>query len=247
MGDDITRMFNQYIELTVEWDDAKKGREVWPILYEHDVGLKSYSNNKFHFNNFTGNKFKSMWKVTSLLSDEPYLMEDWPTGTTALLNRVLGSSDRWSKEKVTVPNSNVRDFEPDQFAIRERVFTMSELKYYYGDPGDLEFFNDLKYQPEGSETSANIHGMTVQVQGRSYEGGHNFIKGMKFKIRVNSQDQSLFDGSESLINDLVLGTIVNACREVGPMTHTLSCQGEIEVEKAVSCNRFKIPESDEEE
>jgi hypothetical protein len=250
MGDDnnITRNYNQYIELKVSWDEEHKAKEVWPVLYEHDVALKSWANNKFHFNNFTGNKFKTMWSVTSLLSDEPYLIQDWPSGTTALLNRVLGGSERWSKEKVTVPNTNVRDFDPDQFAIRERVLIGTELSNWYNTEDEsIEFLHDLKYKPEGSSYAANIHAFTVQLQGQNYINGTWFIKGITFKLKVNSKDQSLFDGSESLINDLILGTIVTACQEVGPMTHSLSCKGEIEVEKAVSCNRFQVPESNDEE
>lgn len=240
---EAVRTFRQYIELNVVFDNEKKAREVWPILYENDIGLKGYEHNKFHFNNFTGQSTKKVVSVTSLLSDEPYQMDSWPVGNTALLNRLIGVGN-WSKETITIPNYDTKEFRPAQFGIRERVFTGTDLSSWYASDVEdaVEFYNDLRFRK--GDQSANIYNMQMTVK-RCMPAG--FISGLVFKVQISSQDQTLLDGCEDLVNDLILNTIVKACQEVGPITHSLSCKGEIEVEKAVSCNRFSVTVDDSSE
>ncbi len=237
------RTFRQYIELNVAFDNEQKAREVWPVLYENDIGLKGYEHSKFHFNNFTGQSTKKVVSVTSLLCDEPYQMDSWPPGNTALLNRLIGVGN-WSRETITIPNYATREFVPAQFAIRERVFTGTDLSSWFSSDIEdgVEFYHDLRFRK--GEQSANIYSMTIS---RKRGGPSGFISGLVFKVQISSQDQTLLDGCEDLVNDLILNTIVKACQEVGPITHSLSCKGEIEVEKAVSCNRFSVTVDDSQE
>ena len=137
------RTYKQYIELNVVFDDEKKAKEVWPTLYENDLALKCYSNDKFHYSNFTGNRSKKVISVTSLLADAPHYMDTWPSGTTQLMNKMIGIG-RWEKTTLTVPNDNIVVFRPNQFAISERVFIGTDLSSWY-DSEDIEFFHDLRY------------------------------------------------------------------------------------------------------
>ncbi len=236
---EAVRTFKQYIELDVTFDNEQKAREVWPVLYENDIGLKGYEHNKFHFNNFTGQSTKKVVSVTSLLCEEPHQMDSWPVGNTVLLNRLIGVGN-WSKETITIPNYSTREFTPAQFGIRERVFTGTDISSWFSSDVEdaVEFYHDLRFRKADGEPSANIYNLQVSMKRSTNHS--DFITGLTFKVLISAPHQDLLDGCEELINDLILNTIVKACQEVAPITHSLSCNGEIEVEKAVSCNRFSV-------
>ena len=253
MANEAIRTFKQFIKLKVTFDEPRNPIEVWPILYEHDIGLKSISDKDFHFNNFSGNYTKKMYRIKSLLSSKPIDIEPamWQTGMRALLNNVCGGQRNWTKEEITVPRESVTVFKPYYFGFRNRVFHGQEElgSWYSGD--EAEFFHDLRYVPDGSSKidCANIYAFYAEPDYVKGSGGSR-LEALTFKISISTKNQHLLDGCEGLINDLLLGTIVSACSEVGSITHSLSCAGEIEVEKEVSCNRFTIPEEsagDEEE
>lgn len=246
MGNEAIRTFNQYIELKIEFEQPIKGNNIWSILYEHDVGLKTISQSNFHFNNFTNEQYREEYHVTSILTENVVKLSpaEWKGIPRRLLNNLVGGSDRWSYEKVKVPRSTFEDFKPYYFAIRERVFTMSPIRNWYSHQKDNEFWNDLRFQlDDDSEEWANIYNMAVTTSYTNRE--LNIVSGLEFKVQIRTQHKDLLDGCENHINELILGTIVNACKEVGPITHSLSCAGEIEVEKAVSCNRFTVPDEEE--
>ena len=241
---DAKRTYKQYIKLNIEFDECQLPNEVWPKLFNAGIAVKEGGHRDYSHKNFLTLKTKTMYRITSPLSVESYDLDYFSTENRELLNAICG--DLWSKERITVDNPFAGEFRPDHFGIRVDSLEGTSMSSWFSSREKDEWIDDIRCDEVGVELLnkkyMNIYSLRVKV---NYESGN--IKSMVFSMTLATDTQTMFTNNQPELDATVIKTLGSACDKIGSYSQSFSCNGEIEVEKAISCSRFasELPNDEE--
>tara|TARA_R110001592_G_scaffold104354_2_gene293686 strand:+ start:2338 stop:3078 length:741 start_codon:yes stop_codon:yes gene_type:complete len=242
MSENTDRTFKQYIEVSVTFDETQDPTAVWQGLWDAGISTKSHGNSVYSTNHFSQATTREVVQITcgvkSILTDHDQIL----TQTKDLLNALIGE-DYWAEHLVTIPvePTTYSRFNPSQFGFSEELMaTFPNAHYWYSFKKDGHC-DDIRWSPVSDEPYTykstnwvNIHGFNLTV---NRDDEDNLITNLTFKLMLRTYSSTYLTESEE-DTQVIIDALTKAVRSVAPCTLALGCQGQIEVEKVVSCQRF---------
>ena len=254
MTADTSRTYRQYIEVTINFDEAQEPKGLWAAMHERGISTKGWANASYARSNFDPLDTKVMTQLSATDAHtgdtHTYLIDGDLNFSTRNLLKGLGI--RYSHKEISVPVEvkPIGDYNPHTFAFSAAAIdNFPHCTKWYSHQND--WVDDIKWKPderpEGVDSFSNwvnIHGLKLGITTLAHdeEGDHaneeqDYITCLTFKFMIRTQVSTFLKDSEDDTQAIIDYLTLNMS-EIAPIQIAYGCHGEVEVEKQVSCHRF---------